>query len=266
MNKKCSSCGFINFVTAEQCKKCEAVLTPIDETQALAYVNYSAAQPQGYVAPPNQPKVGRQILTAFAYVFLGLFLLSMFFSGWKSLLPSLRSREVKWIEYRPEGIDMTVMMPNEPTKFDPLTTPLSIGSMTNHTFISGVPGQGDAVFCVIDYTADSSLFKPELESRMMDAELTDFLKRTNAILISKNYVPYKGIVALEFVTQPLAGPAKVYGKMFMLHSSLYFFTITAKDGSELFAGRDKFLNPLMPKNTNPYQINIDSREATTSTP
>lgn len=230
----------------------------MDETQIPASINHFAEQSRAYVAPPNQPKVGHQILIAFAYVFLGFFLLSMFFAGWKSLLPSLGSSRVKWIEYRPNGMDMTVMMPNEPKAVEPVTTPLANGSMINRTYVSSVVGQGQAVFTVVEYAGGEDAINPELTSRILEAELGDLMKRMNAIPISKNHVPYKGVVALEFVTQPLAGQGStggVQGKMFMIKNRLYLFMITAKEGSELFAGKDKFLDPVVP-NTAPYNINV----------
>ena len=248
MNNKCSSCGFINFATAEQCKKCEAVLPPIDQTQAAASVHYSAAELQRHATPPTQPNMGRQVLAAFAYVLLGIFLLSMFFSGWKSLLPSLGSGKVKWIEYHPAEVDMTVMMPNEPKIVGPEITPMLSGTVTTYAFVSGVPGQGMAVLDITEYSGNSDWSNnPETLAVAMEQELNAFVQRTDAFLISKNWVAFSGTRALEFITQP-PGKGQVYGKLFTSHHRFFVLTIAAKEGSELFEGKDKFLNPVMPNN------------------
>jgi hypothetical protein len=252
MNKKCSYCGFINFATAEECKKCEAVLASFDGPQEPAQFDYSAEPPRGYVAQPYQTKRSFPVLKTFVFVFIGMVVLSTL-AGWKRGFPFLGLGKVKWVEYHPESMDLTVMMPNEPTKIEPVTTPLPTGTMTNHSFISGVPGQGSAMFCFVDYTGTGTWLNPDTIARGLDAELNDFLRRTNSTLISKNQITYGGMPGLEFVTQPPAGAGatKAYGKMFMSQTRLYFFSIAASEGSELFAGKDKFLNPLMYNSSEP---------------
>ena len=240
MRKKCTNCGFINFATAEECKKCEAVLPAPDEfhnTNPVGSPYANAAR-----APKQSFPVDTLVFVGVVIVVIAVALSAI--AGLKLRSSLLSLRKVNWTEYHPAGLDMTVMMPNEPTKLEPVTTSLAIGSMTNQSFLSNVAGQGQAVFSVINYEDAGDSIKPELESRILDAELTEFTRRTSSIPFSKNYVPFKGIVALDFVIQPpSARGAKLYGRMFMVKNRLYFFAITAKEGSELFEGKEKFLNP-----------------------
>src|SRR5207249_616295 len=132
-----------------------------------------------------------------------------------------------------------------PTRDEPVTTPLPMGTMTNHTYISIVSGQGTAIFCFVDYTG--IMFSNEVASQGMDAELNAFLQRTKATLISKKPIMYQGMPGLEFEVTPAetfgAQAHRGYGKMFLTSSRLYFLTIIANDDSELLSGKDKFLTP-----------------------
>src|SRR5207302_2718362 len=102
-NKKCSFCGFINFVSAETCKKCEAMLVSASETPQAGEPYYG--QPaQRYAASgvvPYSSKSRFPILKVVAYVFVGLVVLSALSGGGVALLKS-RSK-VSWREYHPDG-------------------------------------------------------------------------------------------------------------------------------------------------------------------
>jgi hypothetical protein len=240
MNKKCPSCGFINFVTDEHCKKCETFLPALDDPQASAYVHYSAGQ--GYVAQPAQTKRGFSLLKTLVCLSLGIVVLATL-AGWKSGF--LGFGHVSWTEYRPDNLGLTVMVPTEPTKIEPVTKPISLGFMTNHTFVSEVRGQGSATFCVVDYDTPGDGLQGDALAGGLDAELNDYVQRSKSTLISKNKITHAGMQGLEFVTQPgdRAGAAKAFGKIFASGNRLYMFSITAAEGSDLFAGKDKFLNP-----------------------
>ena len=140
------------------------------------------------------------------------------------------------------------MMPNEPTRHEPIVTPLPVGTMTNHSYVSIVTGQGTAMFCFVDYTGMT--FTDNVTSAALDAELNDFLKRTNSTLVSKKPITYQGMTGLEFeMTPPDNLGLRVhhgYGKLLLTTSRLYFFSIIANEDSDLYSGKDKFLNPTIP--------------------
>ena len=246
-NKKCSFCGFINFVSAETCRKCEAVLVPASEAPQN-YQAYSGQPAQPYPpggVSPYSTKSRFPILKVFAYSFAGLVVLAALSAGGIAFLKN-HSR-VAWREYHPDGSSATVMMPTEPSRHEPIVTPLPVGTMTNHSFISIVTGQGTAMFCYVDYTG--TVFNNEIVPQALDAELNDFLKRTNATLISKKPITYQGMTGLEFEMTPPDNFGRVhhgYGKLLLTNNRLYFFSIIAAEKSDLFSGKDKFLNPTIP--------------------
>lgn len=242
-NKKCPNCGFINFVTAEACRKCETSLIA-DEAQ---YAYYEAPPPyRGGVNQYQQPyptKKSVSTLRAIGYVFVGVLALGVISTWGVGYLKS--HTRVNWIEYHPDGIDATIMMPNEPARHEPILTPMATGTMSNHSYVSVVAGQGTAMFCFVDYSG--IVINKSIAPQALDAELNAFLSRTHSTLISKNPIDYQGMTGLEFeITPPenLGSKARRgYGKMFVSMSRLYFLSITAAEDTELFAGKDKFLNP-----------------------
>jgi hypothetical protein len=247
-NKKCAYCGFINFMTAEVCRKCEAILTTSPEAeQHPGYYGQPAARyAPGSIMPYQAPKNSFPVLKVSAYVFVGVVVLAALSGGGMAFLKS--HSKVTWREYHPEGETMTVMMPNEPTRHEPVTTPLPTGSMTNHSYVSVVTGQGTAMFCFVDYTGTE--FTDDITAQGLDAELNDFLRRTNSTLISKKSINYQGVAGVEFEIKPpdSLGPRmnRGFGKLLLDRSRLYFFSIVANEESNMFSERDKFLNPTLP--------------------
>lgn len=259
MNKKCPSCGFINFASVEICKKCEAPLTAPADSQYSFYndLHYRASAQPAYQPYPTKRKF--PILKGFVISIVALAAVS-------AVKHTLLGRSnINWVEYHPEAIDITVMMPNEPTRIEPVTTPLPTGTMTNHSYAAVVGGQGAAVFCFVDYIGTGDWLSPDMLKRGMDAELNDFLRRSNSKLISKKEITYGGMNGLEFETQPPDNlnpkVARAYGRMLMTQTRLYFLSIAAAEGTELFTSREKFLNMLM-HNTDPYRVKEDMSRGT----
>ena len=246
MNKKCPNCGFINFVSAEACRKCETILP---ETINQSFYDDGPAYRGGVNAyhQPYPTKRKFSLVKALVFVLVGLVVMATV-SGWVLLTLSRKANKIKWVEYHPDGLNFTVMMPNKPTRLEPVLTALPTGSMSNHRYISGVSGQGTAMFCFVDFTG--TMFESSEAEEALDAELTDFLNRTNSTLVAKRSISYQGMPGLEFEVSPPAGVTprviRGYGKMFLTPTRLYFLSITAAEGTDLHAGKDKFLNPRLP--------------------
>ena len=258
-NKKCPYCGFINFVDAEVCRKCETSLL-FDEAQ---HAYYEAPPPyRGGVNSYNQPyqtkssfTVGKAVLCVAGLVFGAI----VYTFG----MGLIRGHtKVNWIEYHPDGLEMTVMMPNEPTRVEPVLTPMAGGSMSNHTYASVVPSQGTVVFCFIDY--NGIYISDEVVPQALDAELNGFASRTHSTVISKNPINYQGMSGLEFELSPStelgAKGSRSYGKMFVNSTRLYFLSITAGDGTDLLANKDKFLSPRINDGPRPPVLKIPKIE------
>jgi len=240
-NKKCPYCGFINFVDAEACRKCETNLSASEEASQSSY-----DEPRAYRGGVNsynsRPPVKRGFTAAQAvFCIVGLVFGGIVYRVGKGVITG-HSR-VNWIEYRPEGASITVMMPNEPMREEPTVTPFVGGSVSIHSFTSAVEGQGVAAFAYADYSG------VELDdaSRALEGGLNGLLTKSKSTLVSKNLINYQGMPGMDFeVTPPQeAGVknARAYGKLLLSDNRLYIAFITASENTDLLAGKDKFLNP-----------------------
>jgi hypothetical protein len=241
-NKKCPYCGFINFVNAEACRKCETVLTS-DEAQ---HAYYEAPPPyRGGVNSYNQPYTTKSSLTfgKAAVCVAGLVFGAIVYTFGMSLIRG--HLNVNWVEYHPDGLRMTVMMPNEPTREEPSITPVPGGSVSIHSFTSVVPGQGVAVFAYADYLG----IELEDTSKALDDGLNGLVTKSKSTLVSKTPITYQGMPGLDFEVAPPASAgvknARAYGKLLLLYNRLYVIFITASENTDLLASKDRFLNPRM---------------------
>jgi hypothetical protein len=257
-NKKCPNCGFINFATAEACRKCETSLSEWGESD----------QTSSYDAPPNYrggtnayavPYPTKRAMSAgqvFACVG-GLAFGAIVYTFGMGLIRA--HANVNWIEYHPDGQSITVMMPNEPTPEKPTLPPLPAGSSVSmHMFNSEVSGKGMASFSYADYEG------VELgdSSQALENGLKGLVTKSNSKLVSKALINYQGLPGMEFeVTPPESAGLKNghgYGKILLDHNRVYVLVIAANENTHLIAGKDKFLNPVMNNGSRPAPIKIPS--------
>ena len=256
-NKKCPNCGFINFATAEACRKCETNLSEWGESD----------QTSSYDAPPNYrggtnayalpypTKRGMSAGKVFASV-CGVALVAIVYTFGNGLIRG--HANVNWIEYHPDGPVITVMMPNEPTAEEPTQTPLLGGSMSDHSFTSVVRGQGVVLFAYADYVGVEIGDTAEA----LEASLNGLVRKSNSKLVSKTPINYQGIAGLEFeITPPESAGiknARGYGKLLFGNNRLYILAIVASENTDLIADKDKFLNPRIDNGMRPAPIKIPS--------
>ncbi len=143
---------------------------------------------------PSPPKSGFSVLKGVVCGGVGVIVLAIV--GVLVLTTISRHRKVKWIEYRPGGLDFTVMMPSKPARLEPIVTPLVTGNMSNYRYVSAVTGQGTAVIGFVDYTGTE--LDMDAAAEALHAELDSLIERTNATLISKKSITYQGMPGLEF--------------------------------------------------------------------
>jgi hypothetical protein len=249
-HKKCSNCGFINFLSAETCRKCETSLDAVGhpETYGQPTPGYS----YGYQNQP-QPHAARKSGNATLIKVLAgvgaLLVLAVIAVGVVSVVLVAKSHSrVAWQEFQPGEQGLSVMMPGPPTAHEPVVTPLSIGEMKNYMYTSTVIGQGSVLFGMVVFPANFDNLK--IADKVLDGELDNMLKGSDSTLVSKSGFDEGEIKGLAFEFKP---PGNViprvdrgFGKMYLTKNRLYFLTIVAKDNSELFAGKEKFLKPTIP--------------------
>jgi hypothetical protein len=246
-NIKCPNCGFINFVTAECCRKCETPLSAAGSPEPV-YSGQGApfeAYPSPFQVTPAKSAGGIPILKICLCLFGGLILISVIAGAGVVFLK--RSSTVLWREFQPLQGSYKVMMPTEPRAQEPIVTPLPTGNMTNHIYTSAVIGQGLVMYCVVTYPADLDMQK--VNDAMVEEELSKILAGNKSTLVSKKSILFAGSRGLEFEFEPHSGNlnkkrSKGFGKLFFKQNHEYLFMITASEGSALLAGKDKFLTPI----------------------
>lgn len=263
---KCPNCGFINFIHDEVCRKCSTGLhnayhqpqsaqqsyqpQPVYAGAGGQYQNYGHgyANPNPYQTSgyESETKSGAPVLKIVLGVVGGLILLSVLFGG--AMLS--RQSKVAWRDFSPSGAGITVKMPSEPKAQAPIQTPTQMGTMTNRIYISSITGQGTVMFCHVEFPFTVTDFGEAKITEMLDAEMRNVLKSTNSTLISKKPMTFGGQPALEFdskVPSNVSSPAdKSTVRLYVATNKLYMLVFTAKEGSELMRGKDRFLNPTVP--------------------
>jgi hypothetical protein len=245
-NKKCPNCGFINFLKDESCRKCNTNLdAPGQPDESYSGSPYGAAA--DYHNQYQQPaaKKGFPLLKVFLCIFVGLLVFSALTGAGVRLLK--HSAKVEWRGFRPDGASVTVMMPKEPKPHDPVIQTVGFGTITNHMYTATVNGQGSALYIYVDFSINIS--SPDVPyAKLLDDELNALVKRTNSTLVNKQPITVSGNPGVEFEMKPpdnyeLKG-ARTFGKFFIVKNQLYLLGITATEDSQLFAGKETFLNPV----------------------
>jgi hypothetical protein len=242
-NKKCRFCGFINFVEAEACRKCEAVLdSSTNPGQPGPHTpGYPSEYSYQYQAPSYQ-KSGSTI----AKVLVGvgsLIVVSLVVVVALGALSYKKHSKVVWREFRPGEPGLMVMMPAEPTAQDPIVTPTQMGEIKNYPYSAVISGQGTTMFCIVTFPFNFSDYSSRTD-KILDGELDSLMKRTNSTLVSKHSLDEgqtKGL-AFDFTT----GSEKGSGKLVLGGNRMYLLSIIASDKSELMEGKEKFLNAEIP--------------------
>jgi len=253
-NKKCPNCGFINFLQAESCRKCETTLdamgAPQQPLEATGMPEHESGK--SYLNPyrPHATKNGggfpifKVLLGAGALIVVSMVIVVVL-----GVTFFLRSHALAWREFHPGEPGITVMMPNEPTVVDPMVTPTQYGEMKHYVYTSLVPRQGMAAFTIVVFPFNFSTFNIPPD-KLLNKEMESFLKRTNSTLISHSSTNESGFNGLLFEFKPKgSGTSRVekgFGKLLLGTNRLYVLAIVAAEKSELLEGKDKFLNASIP--------------------
>ena len=251
-NKKCPNCGFINFLQAESCRKCETTLDGMGAPQQLHGATEIPEHGNPYSNPYRRPsaKTGggfpifKVLLGAGALIVVSLVIVVVL-----GVTFFLKSHALAWREFHPGEPGITVMMPNEPTVVDPIVTPTQYGEMKNYMYTSLVPRQGMAAFTIVVYPFNFSTYDIQSD-KILDKEMESFLNRTNATLVSKSSTNENGLSGLSFEFKPKASRTsrveRGFGKLLLGTNRLYLLALVAAEKSELLKGKDKFLNASIP--------------------
>lgn len=237
-NKKCHYCGFINFVTAEECRKCAAVLTAPGDPSSDGHAETYHGGVNAY-ATPYPTRSGFPILKGFALVAV---VLVVFATAWWGVGFIRGGAKIQWSEYHPDGLPITIMMPNKPVRLEPVVTSIpGGGTISQHQYTATVPDQGSAMFSFADVSG-RFINRADMPS-FSEAALQGLLPQLNASLVSKSPIEFQGMPGLEFEIKSLDDDERGYGKLFVSPTRMYVLIIAGHEGTNLMAGKEKFLNP-----------------------
>ena len=240
-HKKCSNCGFINFITAEVCRKCETNLNGVNRP---------------YQVEPPTSGSGFPVFKVLVCSFVGLSLLGglIFLSalaGGVSRMAEPTRHKIGWQEFR-SADGGSVMMPSQTKTQEAIITSTPIGNVTAKVHTSALMGQGSVLFCVYTLPATRSAANPsgiqhEQLPGILDDQLNAVVTNTNSTLVSKKSVILGSNPALEFELRPPGNSnvkaARGFGKLFFVGGHEVLLLITASEGSDLLAEKEVFLNP-----------------------
>lgn len=253
-NQKCPNCGFINFVTAEACRKCETVLisTGHDEQshdqQPSADYSASSYYPQqsapGYTSTnyyqlgPPRRKVPIFKICAISFLMLMALGGVRIFSWYRS--------QFKWQDFKPNNSSLTIMMPGEPSTAGPIEADTEAGKLTTYSYTYMVPEQGSLIIGLIK-GIPVGMPGSRPNPKVLHASLDALMSETNSTLISQRDTYDHSFPAVEFEMQPPGNSGtrknRGFGKMIFTTSGLYILTVVAYEDTQLFSERARFLNP-----------------------
>ena len=171
---------------------------------------------------------------------------SVAFVGAMMLPTLLRADKVAWRSFQPSHGMFSLQMPSEPNARDPKVEQKNGYVLTKHIYESRVKGQGGALYVVVEITPALPVSETSSYEKILDAELTNFLKNTNSTLVSKSQLDFHGHQGLMFEVKPPQNLAlekpRSFGRIFMNSNHLYLMNLTATESSELMNYRANFLN------------------------
>ncbi|MDT4969775.1 MAG: hypothetical protein QOJ64_4512 [Acidobacteriota bacterium] len=257
---RCSCCGFLNFTTAESCKRCKAEFTvPVDS----GYANYAMA-PQGayqttpawlqtdyhqqYAPPPYfagpiapLPRVSRHGSTnAVLWTLLAITLVIAFAIGviWRSNKPV----NYVWQEYHPADNSYSATMPTKPVEsIERRASP--VGELQMHLSVADMGPEGAFLVGYADYPENFSNLSPD---SVLDAGANGAVANSGATLLNKKRITLDGYQGLELEMQPPSGAIRGGGRsisrMYWVAPRIYILFAGGPASSNTDAAIAKFLD------------------------
>jgi hypothetical protein len=264
-NQKCPNCGFINFATAEACRKCETLFISADHHELSHYeqpapsyssTNYHEQPTPDYSSGSYQqsgpsysssnyyqlgpPKRKVPVFKICALSFLMLMVLGgvRIFSWYRS--------QFTWQDFKPNTSSLTIMMPGEPSTAGPIEADTEAGKLTTYSYTYMVPEQGSLIIGLIK-GIPVGMPGSRPNPKVLHATLDSLMSETNSTLISQRDTYDHSFPAVEFEMQPPGNSGarknRGFGKLIFTTSGLYILTVVAYEDTQLFSERSRFLNP-----------------------
>jgi hypothetical protein len=155
---------------------------------------------------------------------------------------------VAWRSFQPPQGNFTLQMPAETVARETRVDQVKGYTLTKYPYESRVPGQGTAVYIVVEFSPALAVNERTSYEEILEAELNNFLKNTNSTLLFKQPLACHGYPGLSFEVKPPENLAmekpRMLGRIFMNADHLYVMQLTGTESSELIASSIKFLDPV----------------------
>lgn len=255
---RCTCCGFLNFATAESCKRCKAEFAlPPDS----GYANYSMA-PQGayqttpawpqtdyhqqYAPPPYfagpiapLPRASRHGSTnAVLWTLLAITLVIAFGIGviWRSNKPA----NYVWQEYQPADNSYSAMMPARPVEsVQRMASPA--GELQMHFSLADMGAEGAYGVAYVDYPINFRSLSPDA---LLDAGANGAIANSGSTLLNKKKITLDGYPGLEVEMKPPSGamPGRAVSRIYWVAPRIYVVVAGVPSSSKTDATIAKFLD------------------------
>ena len=252
-NKRCPSCGFINFMSAAACRKCETSLHLAGNSQPGVQPTLGSPYGSGYGYQHRPQRKSGVPVWVKACAAVGVLIVVAFVASVAGLVLFVKSHsKLAWQEFQPGEPGLSVMMPGPPNAHDPVVTPAANGEIKNYIYTSTVIGQGSATFYIVTFpnSFDRDKIQSDKVDEVLDGEMNNMFKGFDATLVSKSRFDEGEVKGLLFEFKPqgklMPDDEVGYGKLYLTANRLYALTIVSRKNSELNRSREKFLKPTIP--------------------
>jgi hypothetical protein len=262
-NLRCGNCSFLNFTSADHCKRCKARFNTHPENSENIFFGEDASvwQPGYQTAPCHlQPTGAPQYLpTPVAplphtskYSGTNALLLTMLVVAvlmalgigvlWKFGQPV--QAHAGWQEYRADDDSFTIEMPTTPLR-DVQSQPTPAGEIKAHTMLGNMGSKGVYAVAYSDYPVDLIDGSPDM---LLDLAARGAVNNAGATMKGKKSITLDGHPGIEVeMTVP---PSKVPGgglavcRIYWVKPRIYVILVGGHESSEVYKDRARFLDSL----------------------
>jgi hypothetical protein len=258
-NNRCNNCGFLNFVSASECKRCKAALVVHSEFgENYAYDGYGAGQAvyptmSGYQQPAYTspyfhtpiaplPRASKNSSTnAALFGLLGVAVAIALGIGvlWKFGNPG--SARNGWQVYKPKDESFSVMMPATPVD-SVASKPTDVGTLDVHLSLADM---GDQAY-LVGYSDYPDSFKSLPPETVLAGAENGAITESGSTLLSKKSITIDGHPGVELVLQPpnsaATGVSRAYSRLYWVAPRMYILFAGGAETSEVNQRSIKFLD------------------------
>ena len=258
---RCSNCSFLNFATANTCKRCNAALNSPAEVAAVSFFGESlAGLPPGYqtasnnpqptylpqyfptpiIAPlPSKPRSSGTTVLLISLLVVAVVVAASIGVLWKFGKPT--SINHAWHEYQPQDDSFTVLMPTKPVE-TVQNRATSAGELKMHLSIADF---NQRVALLVGYADYPETYKDIPAQQLLDVSTQGALSSSRTTLVSKKNISLDGYpgVELELLpTEKIPGGGRAVTRIYWVAPRIYIMYGGGPKSSETDAALAKFLD------------------------